>query len=140
MFSNPLPDNDDYRVLVGAYCTRHFIKRFEKDYRGRRWEVTFSSIEQDLRRIHALQATQQVDELKSGSGCLLYKYDFTVAQSDVSPKASGNRCTVFLDIETHAQTIVLLYGKNDIPKNQHETSWVFATLQNEYKDIWDRFI
>lgn len=138
MFSNQLPDNDDYRVVIGNYAERHFIKRFAKDYKGKRWDITLSSIEQDLRRVHALQSTQQVDELKRGSGCILFKYDFTVAQSGVSPKTSGNRCIVFLDTETHLQTVLLVYGKQDLPKNQHETDWVYKTVRATYKIVWER--
>jgi hypothetical protein len=138
MFSNQLPDDQDYRVVVGAFAMRHYIKRFAKDYKGKRWDITMLSIEQDLRRVHALQSTQQVDELKRGSGCLLFKYDFAVAQSGVSPKNSGNRCVVFLDIETHAQTILLVYGKSDLPKNQHETQWIYTAVELEYPEIWKR--
>lgn len=96
------------------------------------------SIEAELRRIYELQLTQRVDELKRGSGCVLFKYDFTVAQSGVSPKASGNRCIVFLDTETHAQTILMLYGKTDLPKNQGETTWIVKTVAAEYKELWAR--
>lgn len=138
MFSSQLPDSEDYRVIVGEYAMRHFIKRFAKDYSGKRWDVTMISIEQDLRRVHALQSTQQVDELRRGSGCILFKYDFAVAQSGVSPKASGNRCVVFLDSETHVQTILMLYAKTDLPKNQGETAWILKTVQDEYKDFWNR--
>ncbi len=138
MFSSQLPDNEDYRVIIGVYAARHFIKRFAKDYVGKRWDVTMISIEQDLRRVHALQSTQQVDELRRGSGCLLFKYDFAVAQSGISAKSSGNRCVVFLDTETHAQTILMLYGKTDLPKNQSETSWILKMVEDEYKDYWNR--
>jgi len=138
MFSSQLPDNDDYRVVIGEHASRHFIKRFAKDYKGKRWSVTLASIEQDLRRVHALQLTQQVDELKRGSGCILFKYDFAVAQSGVSPKASGNRCVVFLDTEVHAQTILLLFGKSDLPKNHHETDWIYATIRKNYTELWKR--
>lgn len=138
MFSNQLPDDDNYRVIVGAYAMRHFIKRFAKDYKGKRWDITFASVEQDLHRIHALQKTQQVDELKRGSGCILFKYDFTIAQSGVSPKASGNRCVIFLDAEKHVQTILMMYGKSDLPKNQGETEWIYSTIKSEYKTIWER--
>ncbi|MEI9914052.1 MAG: hypothetical protein WDN66_03655 [Candidatus Saccharibacteria bacterium] len=124
--------------MVGTFAVRHFTKRFEKDYKGKRWGVTFSSIEQDLKRIYSLQTTQQVDELKHGSGCVLFKYDFTVAQSGVSPKASGNRCIVFLDIEKHLQTILLIYGKTDLPKKQKETNWIFDTIRDNYRQLWDR--
>jgi len=138
MFSNPLPDNGDYRVVTSPYAQRHYIKRFAKDYKGKRWEVTMSSIEQDLRRLHALQLTQQVDELWRGSGCLLFKYDFTVAQSGVSPKSSGNRCVVFLDMTTSVLTIVLLYGKTDLPKKTSETQYITAVMKEEYASLWKR--
>lgn len=138
MFSSQLPDNDDYRVVVGAYAMRHFIKRFAKEYKGKRWDITFSSIEQDLRRVHALQSTQQVNELKRGSGCILFKYDFTIAQSRVSPKAAGNRCVVFLDTETHMQTILVMYAKTDLPKNHNETAWIYETIKHQYIDTWKR--
>lgn len=138
MFSSQLPDNNDYRVLIGSYAERHFIKRFAKDYKGKRWDITFNSIEQDLRRINALQSSQQVDELKRGSGCILFKYDFTVAQSGVSPKASGNRCIIFLDTTLHSQIILLVYGKTDLPKGMHETSWVLKTIKSEYNNLLGR--
>ncbi len=138
MFSSQLPDNQDYRVVVGAYATRHFMKRFAKEYKGKPWDTTYTSVEASLRRIHELQSTQRVDELKRGSGCILFKLDFTVAQSGVSPKSSGNRCIVFLDIEAHLQTILLIYGKDDMPKNKPETSWIFGVVESEYKKVWER--
>lgn len=138
MFSSQLPDDQDYRVVVGAYTSRNFIKRFAKDYKGKRWEITLMSIQAGLRRIHELQTTQRVDELKRGSGCLLFKLDFTVAQTGVSPKASGNRCIIFLDTKSHLQTVQLLYGKDDIPKNKAETDWVFDTVRTEYTKQWER--
>lgn len=140
MFSNQLPDDEEYRVVVGAFATRHFIKRFARDYKGRRWDVTFRSIEGGLRRIYELQSTQQVDELKRGSGCILFKLDFTVAQSGVSPKASGNRCIVFLDVTNHQQTILLIYGKTDKPKNQSENAWIESTIASEYNELWERLV
>jgi hypothetical protein len=114
------------------------MKRFAKEYRGKRWEVTLKSIEQDLRRVHAMQSSQQVDELKHGSGCILFKYDFTIAQSGESTRASGNRCVIFLDVETHQQTILLCYGKGDLPKNMHETQFIYNTVEEQFKDLWQR--
>jgi hypothetical protein len=138
MFSNPLPDDNDYRVIISEYAQRHYVKRFAKEYKGRRWEVTERSIFEQLKRVHAIQGSMKVDELKRGSGCLLFKYDFAVAQTGISPKASGNRCIIFLDIETHLQTIILLFSKDDVPKNQHETDWCIKTFQKEFPDIAKR--
>jgi hypothetical protein len=138
MFTSQLPNNDDYRVIFSPYAERHFIKRFAKDYKGKRWEVTRDSIFQDLKRIHALTSSQQVDELRSGAECILFKYDFAVAQTNVSPKASGNRCLIFLDTAKQLQTVLLLYGKGDLPKNLSETQYLFSMVKNEFGDLWLR--
>lgn len=138
MFTSRLPNDDDYRVVFSAYAKRHFIKRFSKDYKGRQWAVTQDSIFQDLKRVHALVGTQQVDELKHGEDCILFKYDFAVAQTNVSPKASGNRCLVFLDTVKQVETILLVYGKGDLPKNQQETAHILSVAQHEFSDFWQR--
>lgn len=138
MFTNPLPDKEDYRIFFSDYAQRHHIKRFSKVYKSKRWAVTADSIFQDLKRVHSMQMSQQVDELKSGENCKLFKYDFAIAQSGVSPKASGNRCIVFLDTKQHRQDILMVYGKSDLPKNAQETLHIYQTIQDQFGEIWGR--
>lgn len=138
MFTSHLPDNEDYRIFFTDFAQRYFFKRFAKDYKGKRWIVTVDSIFQDLKRIHSIQMTQQVDELKHGDGCKLFKYDFAVAQSGISPKASGNRCVVFLDANSHRQEILILYGKGDLPKNMNETQYIYKIVADQFKELWER--
>ena len=138
MFTSPLPDDEDYRIFFTDYAERHHIKRFAKDYKGNRWLITQDSIFQDLKRIHSMQMSQQVDELKNGEGCKLFKYDFAVAQSGVSPKGSGNRCVVFLDSKSHRQDILIVYGKGDLPKNMSETQYIYKTIKDQFGDLWAR--
>jgi hypothetical protein len=138
MFTSPLPDNEDYRIFFTKYSERYFMKRFAKEYKGKRWTVTLDSIFQDLKRVHAMQLTQQVDELKHGLDCKLFKYDFTIAQSGVSPKASGNRCVVFLDTARHRQDVLMVYGKKDLPKNISETQYIYKIIEEQHKDLWER--
>src|SRR5579862_9448059 len=104
MFTSRLPDDEDYRVVFSEYAGHHYIKEFAKKYKGKRWLSTQDSIFQELKRIYNLQSTQQVDQLKTGKNCLLFKYDFAIAQSGISPKRSGNRCIVFLDIVAKLET------------------------------------
>jgi hypothetical protein len=139
MFTNPLPDDNHYLVHIHPYAQRHYIKRFEKDYPGRRWQVTLNSIREDLRRVRALAPTSQVDELRHAGTCWLFKYDFTVALSKVSPKSSGNRCLVFFDSSSHQLTILLLYGKSDLPRKGAETEYLFQTMRTVYADFWKHF-
>ena len=138
MFTSPLPDSEDYRIFFTEFAERHHIKRFAKDYKGKRWLVTLDSIFQDLKRVHSMQMTQQVDELKYGDDCKLFKYDFSIAQSGISPKASGNRCVIFLDIERHRQDVLMVYGKNDLPKNMSETQFIYNIVQTQFKELWGR--
>ena len=138
MFISRLPNDIDYRVIFSSFSQRHYIKRFSKDYKGKRWILTEDSIFQQLKRIGSLQYTQQVDELKKGTGCLLFKYDFAVAQTNISPKASGNRCVVFLDIERQLEVVMLVYAKTDLPKNVSETQFIFRTIKTEFNDYWLR--
>lgn len=138
MFTSHLPDDSDYRVVFSDFAKRHFVKRFDKSYKGKQWLFTQKSIFAQLKRVHAIQQSQQVDELKSTAECILFKYDFAVAQTHVSAKASGNRCIVFLDTASQTQTVLLVYGKTDLPKNQQETAYIYSTVSGEYPDFWER--
>ncbi|HEX8227216.1 MAG TPA: hypothetical protein VF572_05105 [Candidatus Saccharimonadales bacterium] len=138
MFTNQLPDDVDYRVIFSDYAKRHYIKGFEKKYPGKQWLVTRQSIFEQLKRVHALQGGQQVDELKSGNDYILFKYDFAVAQTRISPKASGNRCVVFLDRTTQLQTVLMVYAKTDVPKNHHETEFIYAIIAGAFPKFWSR--
>lgn len=136
MFTSRLPSDNDFRVLFSDYANGHFIKRFTKDYKGKRWIITKDSIFEDLKRIHAKQDSQQVDELKKGKNVILFKYDFAVAQTNISSKSSGNRCVCFLHTESLLITVLIVYGKGDIPKNKHETAYIYDTVASEFSDLW----
>ncbi len=138
MFTSLLTDDVDYLVFFSDYADRHYLKSFAKKYKGKRWQVTLESIFQELKRIASLQRTQQVDELKHGTDCKLYKYDFAIAQSGVSPKASGNRCIVFLDSKTHKQNILFVYCKNNLPKNTKETQYIYQVVEENFPELWSR--
>ena len=102
MFTHQLPkDNKLFTVSFSDYAKLHYLKSFEKDYRGGQWEVTVESIVQDMSRIKTsdsdLQKTQQTDELWQKDDFWIFKYDFRVAQTKESTKSSGNRCIAFLD-------------------------------------------
>ena len=138
MFTNLLPDDEDYRVVFSQYAQRYFIKSFARKYKGRQWAVTQDSIQQDLKRIRILQRTQQVDQLRQNGKFWLFKYDFAVAQTNISAKSSGNRCLVFLDNSRYLQTALMVYGKNNLPKNQSETAYILQTTEKEFPNFWDK--
>ena len=131
-------DNRLIRVAFSEFAKRHFLKNFEKKYRGRQWEVTVESILEDIGRIkmqgNKLEMTQQVDELWYKDGRWIFKYDFAVAQTRKSAKSSGNRCVVFLDSNCNEAEILVIYHKDDLPKNMGEQAWIKSTLINTFSD------
>ena len=137
MFTSQLPDVD-CRVIFSDYASRHFVKSFVKKYPGKQWQATEESIVDSLRRVHTIQKSDKVDELKAGINCILFKYDFAVAKTKISAKTSGNRCIIFLDMETLQQTILIIYGKTDLPKNQSETQYIMQTIQSEFGELWGK--
>ena len=139
MFTHRLyNDNSLFTVEFSDYAKRHYLKRFEKEYKGKQWDITVESIFQDLSRIKTsdsdLQKTQQVDELWHKDNYLVFKYDFRVAQTKESTKSSGNRCIVFLDNATNRIAILIIYGKGDLPKNIGEQAYIVQTLDKELRD------
>ena len=129
-------DNSLFTVKFSHYAKHHYLKRFEKDYKGKQWDITAESIIQDMSRIKTvdsdLQKTQQVDELWQKGNNWMFKYDFRVAQTKESSKSSGNRCIAFLDNTDNKIVILLIYGKNDLPKNIGEQAFIEQTLNNEF--------
>jgi len=144
MFTHQLiKDNTLFRVSFDDYAKRHFLKRFKKDYRERQWDITVDSIFQDLARIKTkdsdLQKTQQVDELWYMNAYWILKYDFRVAQTNESPKSSGNRCVIFLDNNINKIVILLIYGKGDLPKNISEQAYIERVLTENFQDYISLF-
>ena len=131
-------DNNLFTVKFSDYAKNHYLKRFEKDYSGKQWDVTVESIFQDLARIKTsasdLQRTQQVDELWHKDSYWIFKYDFRVAQTRESTKSSGNRCIVFLDNVMNRIEILIIFGKGDLPKNTGEQAFIEQMLTKEFQE------
>ena len=130
-------DNNLFTVKFSDYAKSHFLKRFQKDYRGKQWDITVESIFQDMARIKTgdsdLQRTGQVDELWHKDCYWIFKYDFRVAQTKESTKSSGNRCVAFLDNAENKIEILVIFGKGDLPKNTGEQAFIEQTLIKEFK-------
>ena len=139
MFTHRLfNDNNLFSVQFSDYAMLHYLKRFKKDYRGKQWDITVESILQDMSRIKTsdsdLQKTQQLDELWHKNGHWIFKYDFRVAQTKDSAKPSGNRCVAFLDNTANKITILIIFGKGDLPKNIGEQAFIERILNEEFRD------
>ena len=144
MFSNLLPVSSTlFNVSYKEYAKSHFLKEFEKKYKGKQWEKTESSIFEDLKRLrvknNTTQQSSQIDELKHKNEYWLFKYDFRIAGSNQSTKSSGNRIVGFIDNMQNQLDILLIYSKNDLPKNKKETQYIEDVLSQNYHEIEELF-
>lgn len=58
----------------------------------------------------------------------LVKLDFAIAGTRVSPKASGNRCILYINEETRHVEVLIAYSKNET------TKWK-QLLKEQYNDV-----
>ena len=144
MFSNLLPVSSIlFNVSYKEYAKSHFLKEFEKKYKGKQWEKTESSIFEDLARLRMInnttQQSSQIDQLKHKDEYWLFKYDFRIAGTNQSTKSSGNRIVGFINNNENKLEILLIYNKTDLPKNKKETQYIEDTISENYQEILSLF-
>ena len=123
----------NYRVQFESFSKRHYINKFQKTYKDK-WLATEQIIISVCERIDNMLRYNRAD-LISSSGCYkLVKLDFAVEGTRVSPKASGNRCILFVDEDTRAVKILLVYSKNEISSPNETQKWK-NIIKEEYKEI-----
>ena len=145
MFTHPIDsDNELIRVAFSNYSKNHFYKKFEKQYKGKRWQLTVDSIVEDIKHIKRekskLQLTQQVDELWYNDHCWIFKYYFKIAGTKISAKASGNRAIIFLDTRQNRAEILTIYSKTDLPENIGEQKWIDKTLREYFSGYYAKLL
>ena len=140
MFTNLLPSSSILlSVSYRSFAESHYLKSFQKKYKGKQWEKTQNSIFEDLKRLRVTnnktQRSSQIDELNHLNDYWLFKYDFRVAGTNESSKTSGNRIIGFIDNKFNKLEILIIYGKIDLRKNQSETAFIYETLKSNYPEI-----
>ena len=126
-------DQFNYSVQFEPFAERHYVKNFQKDYLDK-WLATERTIIAVCERIDNMLLYSRAD-LIVASGCYkLVKLDFAVEGTRISPKASGNRCILFIDEEVRAVKILLVYSKNEISPPNETQKWK-AVIKNQYSDI-----
>jgi hypothetical protein len=126
-------DQFNYRVQFEPFTERHYIKRFQKEYKDK-WVATERTIIAICERIDNMLQYSRAD-LISISGCYkLVKLDFAVEGTRMSPKASGNRCILLVDEDTRVVKILLVYSKNEIPSPNETQRWK-SIIKDEYGEI-----
>ena len=123
----------NYSVQFEPYTERHYIKNFKKEYFDK-WLATERIIIMVCERIDNMLQYNRAD-LISTSGCYkLVKLDFAVEGTHMSPKASGNRCILFVDEDIRAVKILLVYSKNNITPPNETQKWK-DIIKREFSEI-----
>ena len=127
----------NYRVQFEPFAERHYIYKFHKAYKDK-WLATERTIIAVCEHIDNMLLYNRAD-LISISGCYkLVKLDFAVDGTRMSPKASGNRCILFVDEDMRAVKILLVYSKNDISLPNETQKWK-NIIKCEYAEIAELF-
>lgn len=132
MFIKDIP----FRVEFSSYAEAHFCKDFSKKYKGKQWLETKKTISETLQRAFSVQQTSLLDVLKFSQEdeTGIFKLDFRVAGTDVSPKTSGNRVVFSLRNTNGHIEILLVYGKKHCGKKHTETQWIFEHVKRNFPE------
>jgi hypothetical protein len=113
----------NFSVQIGKFAERHYIKNFEKKYKGH-WDVTLRAIVAELERIDLLISnTDKAETIKDAGEIKIVKTKFRVAGTKESAKSSGNRCIVLWDVEKKNVVLLLVYCKTDLSGRNETAEW-----------------
>ena len=127
-----------YSVTFDDYTERHFIKNFRKKYSDRAWQFTETAIRAICANFEETVQLDQCDIICHLENFRLCKLDFSLAGTEKSPKASGNRCILVADVGKQTVHVLLIYHKSDIVKSGNETvAWKQIILSEfrQYKNL-----
>ena len=123
----------NYRVQFEPFTERHYIRKFRKEHKNK-WLATERTIIAMCERIDNMLQYSRVDII-SISGCYkLVKLDFSIEGTRMSPKASGNRCILFVDEDMRLVKVLLVYSKNEISPPNETEKWK-NIIRAEYKEV-----
>jgi len=123
----------NFNVEFEAYTKRHYIKTFRKKYKES-WPPTEIAIIDACARIDNMLLYNRADCISVLENYQLVKLDFSVEGTHISPKASGNRCILFVDSVARLVRILLVYSKNQISEPNETQKWK-NIIKHEYKEI-----
>lgn len=131
------PESLNYSCIWREFAERHYAKVFSKRYKNG-WLTTRNDIDDVCRRIDRMLDFARADIICSAGAAKLVKLDFAVAGTRISPKASGNRCILYIDEEQRRVEILIAYSKNEIGPPNETMKWK-QLVKEQYKDISEIF-
>lgn len=128
-------DRLNYSVVWTEYSARHYVKNFQKKYKSN-WERTVPLISQERMLIEKTLELNVADLIQETSdhNYKIVKLDFNIYGMRTSPKASGNRCILFVDTRKQEVQILLVYHKGDV-RGGNETIWWKNEITEAYPEV-----
>lgn len=133
--------SDGYRVIFEEYAGRHYIKDFEKKYKGA-WLTTRKALVSEFRNVDMLINSGRTDppvHKTSDNTERIVKHKFVIAGLKESRKTSGRRIIAYVNDTERVVRILLVYQKDHADKKSGETAWWQRTIRDEYKDLLKNF-
>lgn len=133
--------SDGYRVYFEEYTNRHFVKDFEKKYKGS-WLATRKALVSEFRNIDMLinsgRTSMPIHRTDDNSQWIV-KHEFVIAGLKESKKTSGRRVIAYVNDTERVVRLLLVYHKDHTDKKAGETAWWGQTIKEEYKKLLKDF-
>ena len=126
-----------YAVTIQPFAKRHFIKTFEKKYKGA-WDITLTAITDEFEKIDILFLKTIAEQITDKKGdIIICKTEFKISGTQDSRHASGNRCIVAMCKSMATVDVLLVYAKTDIHGSNETAEWKGLIKENypEYREI-----
>ena len=127
-----------YAIIVEKFAERHYIAKFKKKHKNA-WDITWSAIEEQFKRIESLIGVNNIVETITDAGDIkICKTEFRIAGPGKSRHASGNRCIIAVKKSTSVVHVLLVYSKGDIGGSNETASWKAIVKDNypEYRNLF----
>lgn len=126
-----------YAVEFSEFAESHYIKSFKKKYKSA-WDKTQTALYLQYSNFDFLFQKNVAETIVDNKDIKICKTEFSVAGTQKSPHASGNRCIVALHKKDAIVKVLLVYSKTDVTTSGNETSWWKVIIKDnfeEYKNI-----
>ena len=126
----------EYQVIFEPFTERHYIKRFAKKYKTS-WDLTLEFLCEEFRKADILFLKSIAETIVDSKDVKICKTEFKIAGTEVSRRASGNRCVIAVYKNTAVVHVLLVYSKEDIRGSNETAGWKAIIKDNypKYKSI-----
>jgi len=112
----------NYSVTIESFAESHYIKSFQKKYKGA-WDITRRAVVAEFERIEMLLQTEKAEVISNTDDIRIIKTKFKVAGTKESAKTSGDRCIILADDKRRTVSVLLVYTKTDLPSTNETAEW-----------------